>query len=54
MPLAQALPLMSAMARSFWAESRFVANRRTKELLGVEWKFPSYREGLRYEVKRFL
>lgn len=37
---------MSAMARSFYAESKRVANRRIKEELGVTLKWPSYREGL--------
>jgi nucleoside-diphosphate-sugar epimerase len=44
---ADALPTMSAMARSFWAENRKVANARTKAALGIEWRYPTYREGLR-------
>lgn len=42
-----ALPAMSPMARSFWAENRKVANAKTKVALGIEWRYPSYREGLR-------
>ncbi len=38
---------MSPMARSFYAESKRVANRRIKEELGVTLAFPTYREGLR-------
>ena len=38
---------MSAMARSFWAENRKVASRKTKAALGLAWRYPSYREGLR-------
>ncbi|MEL6766795.1 MAG: SDR family oxidoreductase [Pseudomonadota bacterium] len=37
---------MSPMARSFYAESKRVSNRRMKERLGVELRFPTYREGL--------
>jgi nucleoside-diphosphate-sugar epimerase len=43
----QALPTMSAMARSFWAENRQVASRKTRQALGIDWRYPSYREGLR-------
>jgi nucleoside-diphosphate-sugar epimerase len=42
-----ALPTMSPMARSFWAENRTVANAKTKVMLGIDWLYPSYREGLR-------
>ncbi|MFC7476006.1 SDR family NAD(P)-dependent oxidoreductase [Dankookia sp. GCM10030260] len=43
----QALPGLSPMARSFWAENRRVANAVTKSALGIAWRYPSYREGLR-------
>ena len=33
------------MARSFYAESKRVANRRIKEELGVRLAFPDYRAG---------
>ena len=38
---------LSPMARSFYAESKRVSNRRIKEELGVTLACPSYREGLR-------
>jgi nucleoside-diphosphate-sugar epimerase len=44
---AAALPGMSPMARSFWAENRRVASQKTKAALGIEWLYPTYREGLR-------
>ena len=37
---------MSPMARSFYAESKRVSNRRIKEELGVALAYPTYREGL--------
>jgi nucleoside-diphosphate-sugar epimerase len=44
---ADAAPGMSPMARSFWAENRKVDSRKTQATLGVAWRYPSYREGLR-------
>jgi nucleoside-diphosphate-sugar epimerase len=44
---ADALPMMSPMARSFWAENRQIASAKTKAALGIEWLYPTYREGLR-------
>ncbi len=38
---------LSPMARSFYADSRRVANRRIKQELGVTLAFPTYRQGLR-------
>lgn len=38
---------MTPMARSFYAESKRVSNRRIREELGVRLRYPSYREGLR-------
>jgi nucleoside-diphosphate-sugar epimerase len=38
---------MSAMGLSFWAENRKVANAKTKAALGIVWKYPTFREGLR-------
>jgi hypothetical protein len=35
------------MARSFYAESKRVRNERLKEELGVRWKLPDYRAGLK-------
>ena len=45
-PFAEAEARMSPMARSFWSENRRVANAATKAALGIEWLYPSYREGL--------
>jgi nucleoside-diphosphate-sugar epimerase len=39
-------PTMSTMARSFWAEDRKVASRKTQAALGLSWRYPTYREGL--------
>ena len=44
---AEALPSMSPMAQSFWAENRKVACQKTKNSLGLNWRYPTYREGLR-------
>lgn len=38
---------MSPMARSFYAESKKVDNRRIREELGVELRYPDYRTGLK-------
>ncbi|MEM1278013.1 MAG: SDR family oxidoreductase [Pseudomonadota bacterium] len=49
-PMPTAIPFeeaeMSPMARSFYAESKRCANAKIREELGVELKFPTYREGL--------
>jgi nucleoside-diphosphate-sugar epimerase len=37
---------LSPMARSFYAESKRVSNRRIKEELGMVLRYPTYREGL--------
>ena len=51
LPVPPAVPIeeaeMSEMARSFYAESKRVSNRRIREELGVELRYPTYREGLR-------
>ncbi|GGC50333.1 NAD(P)-dependent oxidoreductase [Siccirubricoccus deserti] len=47
LPFAEAAATMSPMARSFWAENRRVANAATKAALGIAWRYPSWREGLR-------
>ena len=44
---ADALPTMSPMARSFWTENRKVSCLKTKAALGLTWRHPTYREGLR-------
>lgn len=46
-PFEEARETMSPMAMSFWAESRRVANARTKAALVIAWRHPTYREGLR-------
>ncbi len=46
-PYEAALTGMSPMARSFWAENRKVTSRATQSALGVAWRYPSFREGLR-------
>lgn len=46
-PFAEAVAAMSPMGRSFWAENRQVASRKTQAALGIAWRYPSYREGLR-------
>ena len=38
---------MSPMALTFWSENRRVANALTKAALGIAWRYPTYREGLR-------
>lgn len=45
-PFAEALAGMSAMGRSFWAENRKVASAKTQAMLGLRWRYPTYREGL--------
>lgn len=37
---------LSPMGRSFYAESKRVANRRLRQVFGYRLRFPSYREGL--------
>lgn len=37
---------LSPMARSFYAESKRVSNRRIRKELGVRLRYPTYREGL--------
>ncbi len=46
-PFGEAWAAMSPMARSFWAEDRKVSSRATRAALGLSWRYPSYREGLR-------
>ena len=38
---------LSPMARSFWQESRLVSSARTQTMLGIAWRYPGFREGLR-------
>jgi nucleoside-diphosphate-sugar epimerase len=46
-PYERAQARLSALARGFWQESRLVSSARTQAMLGLRWRFPSYREGLR-------
>jgi nucleoside-diphosphate-sugar epimerase len=43
---AEAAPSMSPMALSFWQDCRRVKNDKLKRELGVELRYPTYREGL--------
>ena len=46
-PYAEAVKNMSPLALSFWSENRKVASAKTKATLGLTWRYPTYREGLR-------
>lgn len=46
-PFEEAWAGMSPMARSFWAENRRVDSRATRAALGLRWRHPDYRAGLR-------
>lgn len=46
LPFDQVAPRMSPMALSFWSENRRVLSEGTKAALGIDWRCPSYREGL--------
>jgi nucleoside-diphosphate-sugar epimerase len=46
-PYAEAAPAMSEMARSFYMDSKRVANTRIKTELGVKLAYPDYRTGLK-------
>jgi nucleoside-diphosphate-sugar epimerase len=46
-PYAEAAAMMTDMARSFYADSKRVANTRIKTELGVRLAYPDYRTGLR-------
>jgi nucleoside-diphosphate-sugar epimerase len=45
-PFAEAAAGMTAMGRSFWAESRRVASTTTQGALGRRWRYPTYHAGL--------
>jgi nucleoside-diphosphate-sugar epimerase len=45
-PFGEARAGMSQMALSFWGEDRRIANARTKAALGIDWLYPSWRDGL--------
>ena len=46
-PFERAVADMSEMGRSFWAENRRVRASATQAVLGLRWRYPTYREGLR-------
>ena len=46
-PFAEAVESMSAMGRSFWNENRRVKGEKTQAQLGLRWRYPTFREGLR-------
>lgn len=46
-PYAEVAASMSESARSFWEENRKVSSVRTRAALGIAWRYPTYREGLR-------
>jgi len=46
-PFAEAIVSMSPMGRSFWSENRRVRSEKTQQRLGLRWRYPTYREGLR-------
>jgi nucleoside-diphosphate-sugar epimerase len=46
-PFADAAKEMSPMARSFYGESKRVRNDKLKHALGVQLRYPNYRDGLR-------
>lgn len=47
LPYEEAMQRMTEMGRSFWAENRRVASAKTQAALGLRWRYPTYREGLR-------
>ena len=44
---ADAAARMSPMGLSFWQESRRVSSATTQAALGLRWRYPTFREGLR-------
>jgi nucleoside-diphosphate-sugar epimerase len=46
-PFAEAAATMSLLALSFWQDCRRVRNDKLKRVLGVNLRYPTYREGLR-------
>ncbi len=38
--------VLSPMAREFWADNKRIDNRRMKHELGVQLRYPTYRQGL--------
>ena len=46
-PFEAAFASMTSMGRSFWTENRRVRSEKTQQRLGLRWRYPTYREGLR-------
>jgi len=46
-PFETARATMSPMALSFWADNRRVAAAATQAALGLRWRYPTFRDGLR-------
>jgi hypothetical protein len=42
---------LSEMARSFYGSSRRTKNNKIKQMLGVQLKYPTYKEGLEAILK---
>jgi len=53
-PFNEAIAGMSPMGRSFWSENRRVRSEKTQQRLGLRWRFPTYREGLRAILQQEL
>lgn len=53
-PFETAVASMSSMGRSFWSESRRVRSEKTQQRLGLRWRYPTYREGLRAVLQQEL
>jgi len=53
-PFSEAVAAMSPMGRSFWSENRRVRSKKTQERLGLRWRYPTYREGLRAILQQEL
>jgi len=53
-PFAEAFTGMSPMGRSFWSENRRVRSEKTQQRLGLRWRYPTYREGLRAILQQEL
>lgn len=53
-PFAEAVGTMTLMGRSFWSENRRVRSEKTQERLGLRWRYPTYREGLRAILQQEL
>lgn len=51
-PWEEARATLSPMALSFYADNKLVSNDRIKRELGVVWRHPGYREGLRAILDR--